>query len=131
MKVAIILSDGISQVMMTPENKMEEKALSMITPNVDISVETKSGSFYDSNSPDAARGYTIQECKGGYLRAWEDKDSLMLVLKPKKDKTNEQRMSERRHILEMFITWYNAIPIVAKTKLLSTNDIDKFLNEDK
>ena len=54
-----------------------------ITPNDDISVDIYHGKFFD-NAPPSAIGYAVGECKGGYLRAYDDqKDSLMLVLRPK------------------------------------------------
>ena len=86
MKVAIIIADKIKQIMFTPENESEKMALKMITPQDDISVEPKTGTLYD-NRPECAKGYTVQESKGGSLRAYEDADSLMLVLKPKENKS--------------------------------------------
>lgn len=83
MKTAIIIADGIKQIMFTPENESEKQALQMITPQDDITLETHTGTLYD-RSPDSAKGYTVNECKGGYLRAYENTDSLMLVLRPKK-----------------------------------------------
>ncbi len=85
MKTAIIISDGVKQIMFTPENESEKQALKLITPQDDITVETKEGSLFDNHStPKSAIGYTVSECKGGYLRAYEDTDSLMIVLRPKK-----------------------------------------------
>ena len=83
MKTAIIIADGIKQIMFTPENPSEKQALKMITPQDDISVEAKEGTLY-SRSPECAKGYTVQKCQGDYLRAFEDENSLMLILKPKK-----------------------------------------------
>lgn len=82
MKTAIIIADGIKQIMFTPENESEKQALKMITPQDDISVEVKEGTLYD-NSPKCARGYVVQKSKGDYLRAYEDEESLMLILIPK------------------------------------------------
>lgn len=82
MKTAIIIADGVKQIMFTPENKSEEIALALITPDDNISVEIKEGTLYDS-SPKSARGYVVNKCRGGYLRAYECADSLMLVLTPK------------------------------------------------
>jgi len=79
MKTAIILADGIKQIMLTPENDSERQALKYITPDDDISLEIKTGTLYDS-SPECARGYVVQKCEGNYLRAFENEDSLMLVL---------------------------------------------------
>lgn len=88
MKTAIIISNGIKQIMLTPENDSEKQALKMITPQDDITLETHTGTLYD-RSPESAKGYTVSQCRGGYLRAYEDTDSLMLVLKPKKIERDE------------------------------------------
>jgi len=83
MKTAIIIADGIKQIMFTPENNSEKQALKMITPDDDIKLDIHTGTFYD-NSPKSSEGYVVQKCQGGYLRAYKDVDSLMLVLTPKK-----------------------------------------------
>jgi hypothetical protein len=84
MKTAIIIANGIKQIMFTPENDSEKQALKMITPSDDISLDIKEGTFYDSYSrPASAHGYTVDKCQGGYLRAYPSEDSLMLVLTPK------------------------------------------------
>lgn len=89
MKCAIIISNDIKQIMFTPENDSEKMALKMITLDDDISLEAKQGTFYD-RSPESAKGYTIQKCNGDYLRAYEDENSLMLVLRRKqKEKIHE------------------------------------------
>lgn len=88
MKTAIIIADGIKQIMFTPENDSEKQALRMITPQDDISVETKTGTFYD-DSPECARGYIVKECRGDYLRGYEDEESLMIILRPKKKPASE------------------------------------------
>lgn len=85
MKTAIILADGIKQIMFTPESDNERAALALITQDEEITVEIKEGTFY-SSMPKSAIGYTIQKCQGGYLRAYESEESLMLVLTPKKKK---------------------------------------------
>lgn len=90
MKTAIIISDGIKQIMFTPENENEKMALKLITPQEDISVEVKEGTFFD-HSPKSARGYTVRESRGGSLRAYEDADSLMIILKPKKPIENKSK----------------------------------------
>lgn len=82
MKTAIIISDGLKQIMLTPENESEKLALKMITLDDEINLEAKSGTLYD-NAPNCAKGYVVQKCQGGYLRAYESNDSLMLVLTPK------------------------------------------------
>ena len=79
MKCAIVLTEGIKQIMLTPENDSEKQALRMITRDDDITIETKWGEFYD-NKP---VGYNVVECGAGYLRGFQSDDSLMLVLKRK------------------------------------------------
>jgi hypothetical protein len=84
MKCAIIIAANLKQIMLTGENESERQALKMITPDDDISVEARDGMFYGSgNAPECARGYLVSECQGGYLRAFDDPHSLMLVLRPK------------------------------------------------
>ena len=84
MKTAIIIADGLKQIMLTPENESEKMALKMITPDDNISLEVKTGTLYDGYStPKCARGYIVQKCRGDYLRAFDNEESLMLVLTPK------------------------------------------------
>ena len=82
MKVAIIFSEGIKQINFTPENEDEKQALKLITPNDDIQLAVKNGSFGEERY----KPFTIEvnQCKGGYLRAFESSGSIMLVLSPKK-----------------------------------------------
>ena len=92
MKCAIVIADGIKQIMFTPENKNEKMALEMIRMDDNITVERKTGRFYDRYEDDNyqnVRGYNVALCQGGYLRAYDDSDSLMLVLKPKKDRESD------------------------------------------
>lgn len=89
MKTAIIIADGIKQIMFTPETPEEKHALSLIKPSDDITVEAKTGTLYD-HAPEAAKGYTVQRCGADYLRAYEDEDSLMLVLRPKTPANNTE-----------------------------------------
>lgn len=90
MKCAVVLADGVKQVMFTPENENEKLALSMIGVEDEITVERKQGSFYQSYEQDKHQGYNVSLCKGGYLRAFKDTDSLMLVLKDKPTKEPHQ-----------------------------------------
>ena len=82
MKCAVVIADGIRQVMLTPESENEVMALAAIGVDDDISVERKKGTFYDL-SDDKPRGYNVALCTGGYLRAYDDSDSLMLDLRDK------------------------------------------------
>ena len=80
MKTAIIISNGLKQIMFTPENDSEKQALKMITLDDNITIDVKSGAFTDKPP---TMGYSVSQCQGGYLRAWEDEDSVMLLLRPK------------------------------------------------
>lgn len=82
MKTAIIITDGAKQIMFTPETEMEKEALKLITAEDNIDVHIKRGGFHSKGS---VAGYSIDMCQGGYLRAWDSSDSVMLVLTPKKE----------------------------------------------
>jgi hypothetical protein len=83
MRCAVVISEGVKQIMFTPENKSEKLALGMIDVDDDITVERKKGTFYTGFNDEGRVGYNVALCRGGYLRAYEDSESLMLVLKPK------------------------------------------------
>lgn len=77
MKISIVLTDGYKQVMMTPENDHEKKALKMIAPDDVLKGVSKWGTF------DNERQYmkeTVAMCQGGYLRRFAQEDSLMFVI---------------------------------------------------
>lgn len=83
MKTAIIIADGVKQIMFTPENDSEKEALKLLSAgNQNISVDFKTGHFYD-RMPPSAHGYMVRACAGGYLRAYDSEESLMIVLTPK------------------------------------------------
>ena len=83
MKTAILITNNVKQIMLTPENKAEEEALGYISPNDDIHTVIKRGTFYDH---DEVFGVDIYECKGGYYRAEDNEESVMFILKPKTTK---------------------------------------------
>lgn len=85
MKTAIIFSDNIKQIVFTPENDQEKYALSLLTPDDDIELLLTNGNMFNDrgNKPFTAN---ISQCKGGYLRVYEDNESRILVLKPKDKK---------------------------------------------
>jgi len=84
MKCAIIIADGIKQIILSPETDSERMALSYITSDDNLSVEIKPGTLYDQHEvPQAARGYIVEECMGGYLRAFQQAGAVMLVLRRK------------------------------------------------
>jgi hypothetical protein len=80
MKTAIIFCDGVKQINFTPENDDERTALKMITPNDDIDLAVKEGTFSEKRE---SWSPTISTTRGGYLRAFEGKDAIMLVMTPK------------------------------------------------
>jgi hypothetical protein len=82
MKTAVIFSDGIKQIVFTPENDDEKYALSLITPKDDIDLLVFTGSMYSDSLPKPFAA-NITMCRGGYLRIFNDSDSRILVLKPK------------------------------------------------
>ncbi len=84
MKTAILLADGVKQIMFTPENDNEKQALNMINHSDHVEVAIKKGSFW--NGDKERFGAAIYECQGGYLRAEERSDSVMFVLTPKNPK---------------------------------------------
>ncbi len=89
MKTTIVLTDNIKQVIFTPENDSERQALKMIPPDDNIDLAIKEGSFYGSHlsrGAEAAR-IKVERCQGGYLRAYDDYESIILVLTPKKEAT--------------------------------------------
>jgi len=82
MKTAIILTEGVKQIVFTPENDSEKFALSLITPNDDMELLIKNGSIGDNYlKPFTA---TVSECQSGFLRVFSDTDSRIIVFKPKK-----------------------------------------------
>jgi hypothetical protein len=81
MRTAILLADGVKQIMFTPETENEKKALRMITSDDDIHTVIKRGTLYDRD--DNIFGVDIYECQGGYLRAQDNPESVMFVLTPK------------------------------------------------
>lgn len=88
MNTAILLADGVKQIMFTPETENEKKALKMITAEDDIHTIIKRGNFYSDG--DQVFGVNVYECQGGYYRAENSPESVMFVLTPKKnDETSD------------------------------------------
>ena len=63
MKVTLLQQEGIVQLVLTPETKWEEKAISAI-PDSDFKVFR--GSFYE-------------QCQGGWVREYSDDRSIIFV----------------------------------------------------
>lgn len=89
MKTAILLADGVKQIMFTPETENEKQALRMISPDEEIHTVVKRGSFYTGSYGGEAEifGVDVYECQGGYMRAQDSTESVMFVLTPKKDES--------------------------------------------
>lgn len=84
MKTAIILVDNIKQIVFTPENETEKRALAMFSADDNIELLIKSGTIGDQyNRPFTAN---VDMCEGGYLRIFGDDESRIFVLKPKTKK---------------------------------------------
>jgi len=83
MKTAILITEGVKQIMFTPENDNEKEALKYISPDDDIHIVIKTGSFYGDNEAKIF-GVNVYECRGGYYRAENNDESVMFVLTPKK-----------------------------------------------
>ena len=81
MKTAILIADGVKQIMFTAENDAERQALKMISTEDEIHTVVKTGNFY--NEPEVF-GVNVYKCQGGYYRAEANNDSVMFVLTPKK-----------------------------------------------
>lgn len=82
MKTAIIHVEGTTQVMLQGENDHERSALALLASSYDgVGVEFKTGEY------DAAPRYGFPSlCSGGWLRPFEAKDCLMLVVRKKEDR---------------------------------------------
>jgi len=89
MKTAIVFSDGIKQIIFTPENAQERQALSLFTVDDNIELAIHTGSFGEASYKPFTP--SIHACQGGYLRVFNNPQSIMFVLTPKKDdQTKEQ-----------------------------------------
>lgn len=85
MRISLVITNEAKQVMLTPETKYEEEALSYIGPGDRLETVVKKGSFYDRDKYRHAE-LEISECRGGYLRAFSSENSLMFVIKNKEGK---------------------------------------------
>lgn len=82
MKTSVLITGDAKQIMLTPENESEKKALKYIDKNDKIETLIHSGTWSDDYD---VFGLDVYECKGGYYRANKDEDSVMFVLKQKKN----------------------------------------------
>lgn len=67
MKIALYIEDGLEQIVLTPEGKVETDILAKLHDG-QRSISIQRGSFY--------------ECRGGYVRQSANYSSTMLVLRP-------------------------------------------------
>ncbi len=88
MKVSLVMSEGVKQIMMTPETPHEKEALKYIMPDESYEVATFMGTYDDEPSK---YSYNTSMSKAGYLRRFAEEESLMFVLKPK-EKTTEAKV---------------------------------------
>lgn len=89
MKISIVIADGEKQIMMTPESEHEKQALKFISPTDDIEIATEWGTYDGEHNHFS---YNSSMCKGGYIRRFAEKDSLMFILKPKKKELPENNL---------------------------------------
>ena len=80
MKISIVIVEGAKQIMLTPETEHEKQALKFINPKDEITVVSKCGSFSDKYNH---ANLQVNQCQGGYLRAFSESDSLMFLIKDK------------------------------------------------
>lgn len=83
MKTAIVLCDGIKQIIFTPENDSERQALRLFTVDDNIELAIKEGNFGEARYKPFTP--SIHMCQGDFLRVFDSAESLMFVLSPKKE----------------------------------------------
>lgn len=71
MKTAIIITENTKQVVFTPEDEVERKALAMFSHDHTIELSVQTGA--------------IGMNQLGYLRMFDEPKSVILVLKPRKN----------------------------------------------
>ncbi len=83
MKTSILISDWVKQINFTPETENDKEVLSLLDVNDnDISLLIKRGGMW---LEDRLSGYNIAECNWWRNRWYEDTESIMFVLKQKKN----------------------------------------------
>lgn len=87
MKVSVVIVEGAKQIMMTPETEHEKQALKFINPEDKLEVVSKLGSFTDERT---MLNVNIEMCKGEYLRAFTEQDSLMFLIRDTKLSKNKE-----------------------------------------
>lgn len=72
MKIALVITDGIEQFVLTPETDTEKMLVNLLTTG-QRQVSIKRGGFY--------------ECRGGWYRQNANDDSAIICLRPKQKDT--------------------------------------------
>lgn len=80
MRISLVIVEGSKQIMLTPETEHEKQCLKIINPDDKLEVVSRWGTFTD----DLHSKLQVNECRGGYLRAFRDDSSLMFLIKDKK-----------------------------------------------
>ena len=89
MKCALVIAGDVKQIMLTAESAPEKAALKLLgEAGQSITVELKTGTFFDAIHPSVSIGYEVNECQGGYPRAFESDASVMLVIRPQPSTPN-------------------------------------------
>lgn len=90
MKISIVFTEGVKQIMMTPENDHEKMALKYILPNDVLKTVSKTRSYMGTFADKYDHvNYQVAKCEGGYYRAFETEDSLMFVIEDDSEKGGE------------------------------------------
>jgi hypothetical protein len=82
MKTAVIFSDGIKQIILTPENEDEKFALSLISSKDEIELAIVDSARFGNEGPKPFTA-NVAYCRANYLRVFDDSVSKVLVLKPR------------------------------------------------
>lgn len=77
MKISLVITEGAKQIMMTPENDHERKALRFIQPEDNLKAVSRWGTF--DNEPNHC-SYNVGKSQGGTYRRYATEDSLMFVV---------------------------------------------------
>lgn len=103
MKTTIIFSEGVKQINLIPETDDERMALSFFTPNDNIDLAVRSGSFGEAKF----KPFTVsfKECVGKYIRTYDSSVGIMLILSPKENiPTSEETHKDSEQLADEFTT---------------------------
>lgn len=83
MTAAVIITEGVRQIILTPETPEERAMLGLISSDDSVEVLSTTGTFYDRDASVKPFGAKVKTCRGGYLRAWQHDESRILVFRAK------------------------------------------------